>query len=187
MSKLSLRSVLLSVLLIAAGCGGSGDAPYDSNTDVPPGDPAFTPLGQTWVIDNAGTLGSETVQRSDRICQQLQDNGIAEIVVLVQNGVKHPADYATHYGRWLKLGKKGLSSEGGNNGVVWLIRPDADLKITYSIGRGLPQLTSGHMVDIINAAKEYINFGNFDAGVLILVQETDKTLRTLYGRKGETR
>ena len=175
------------ILVTLAGCGGSGTGgsgePYDSNTAVPPGDPPFPPLGKSWAIDNAGVLSEDTIARCDAICQRLQDDGLAEMVVLVQNGVKHPADYATHYGRWLKLGRKGASGEGGNNGIVWLVRPDDDLKMTYSIGRGLPRLTSGHMVDIMNAAKEYLNFGNYDAGVLILVQETDKTVRAIYGKQ----
>ncbi len=154
---------------------------------MPKGDPAFPAIGTSWVIDKAGVLDQATIRRGDAICQGLQNAGIAEMVVLVQNGVKHPADYATHYGRWLGLGKKGMSTAGGNNGLVWLIRPDADLKMTYSIGRGLPRLTSDHMVDIMNKAKDYLNFNNYDAGVLILVQETDKTLRAIYGKKGESK
>ena len=178
----------LAFLLAAALLGCSAPAPDTdaSSADVPPGDPPFTPLTTTWVIDNVGVLSTPTVQESSALCQRLQDDGIAELVVLVQNGVRHPVDYATHYGRWLKLGRKGLSTEGGNNGIVWLIRPDAPDKMTYSIGRGLPRLTSGHMVDIINQAKDYFNFNNYDEGVRALVRLTDASLRKLQTEKGES-
>ena len=180
--------IFILLALAGSGCGSSDTGPYDSNTEVPAGDPPFTPLGKSWVIDNAGVLSKDTIARCDAICQRLQNDAIAEMVVLVQNGVKHPADYATHYGRWLKLGRKGLSGDAGNNGIVWLVRPDADLKMTYSIGRGLPRLTSGHMANIMNAAKDYLHFANYDAGVLVLAQETDKTVRAIYGKqKGETK
>ena len=180
-----VRLVAVALALLAAGC--AKDDPLDaSNVSVPSGDPPFTPLTTSWVIDNAGVLSEPAVREASAACQRLQDAGVAEVVVLIQNGVKHPADYATHYGRWLWLGKKGLSTEGGNNGLVWLIRPDADEKMTYSIGRGLPLLTAGHMVDIMNRAKEYFAFNNYDEGVRILVRETESTLVALYGRKGKS-
>jgi len=176
--------VAVAAMLPACGKKKSGRGGTDTNVSVPKGDPPFTVLTDSWVVDNAGVMEPDVIQEAHRICQKLQDDGIAEVVVLIQDGVKHPSDYATHYGRWLGLGKKGLSTEGGNNGLVWLIRPDADEKMTYSIGRGLPKLTSGHMVDIMNAAKEYLNFNNYDTGVLELVRRTDEQLRSLYAKKG---
>ena len=182
MKKLTI--LFFVVLMTGIGCkkGGSGT---NENMSVPKGDPPFTPLTTSWIIDNAGFINKETAAKLSDICQKLKEDGIAEMVVLIQNGVKHPADYATHYGRWLKLGAKGLSTEGGNNGVVWLIRPDADEKMTYSIGRGLPLLTSNRMVDIMNKAKEYFNFYNYDAGIKIIVEETRNQLLEI--RKGETK
>ena len=102
------------------------------------------------------------------------------MVVLIQTGIKQPERYATHYGRWLKLGKKGPSTEGGNNGVVWLIRPDAEQKMTISVGRGLPRFTSSDYGVVMEKAKEYINFHNYDVGVLIIIEETHKRLKELY-------
>jgi hypothetical protein len=176
--------LIMSVLnmLIIAGCGR--DDKVDENAAVPSGDPPFTKITDSWVIDNVGVMDKAEIVRCSAICQKMQDAGVAEMVLLIQNGVKHPADYATHYGRWLGLGKKGLSGEGGNNGIVWLIRPDAEEKMTYSIGRGLPNLTSSHMVDIMNKAKEYFNFNNYDHGVGIIVEETSKTVFELYGKRG---
>ena len=177
--------LVLTVAALPAGCGKkSSRGSTDENVSVPKGDPPFTALTDSWIVDNAGVMEPSALQEASRICQKLQDDGIAEVVVLIQNGVKHPSDYTTHYGRWLRLGKTGLSTEGGNNGLVWLVRPDAVEKMTYSIGRGLPRLTSGHMVDIMNAAKDYVSFNNCDGGVLELVRRTDEQLRSLYDRKG---
>lgn len=188
MKRRHLLLIIVLVLIVAAlpaGCGKKKSAgSTDTNVSVPKGDPPFTALTDSWIVDNVGVTEPSALQEASRICQKLQDDGIAEVVVLIQNGVKHPADYATHYGRWLRLGKTGLSTEGGNNGLVWLVRPDADEKMIYSIGRGLPRLTSGHMVDIMNAAKDYVNFNNYDGGVLELVRRTDEQLRSLYDRKG---
>jgi uncharacterized membrane protein YgcG len=177
--------MLALAFALLSGCGG-GPADDSSKAAVPSGDPPFPALTTSWVIDSAKVMTPAVVQEASAVCQRLQDDGVAEAVVLVEAGVKHPADYATHYGRWAKLGKKGLAGEGAQNGLVWLIRPDAPEKMTYSVGAGLPRLTSGRLVDIMNAAKEYFNFNNYDEGVRVLVRETDRTLRDLYGKNRKT-
>ncbi len=176
--------LLLLTLLLLAGCGGGGNAPYDPNTEVPKGDPAFPALGTSWVIDTVGVLSPDTVREGDALCQRLQDDGVAEVVLVVVNGVKQPDLWATHYGRWLKLGSRGKSTEGGNNGVVWLIRPDAPERMTISVGRGLPEFSTVDYGKIMDDAKDAINFGNFDRGVLTILRETDETLRRVKTRKG---
>jgi uncharacterized membrane protein YgcG len=158
---------------------------YDANTEVPKGDPSFVPLGQYWVIDSEGLLEKETVVEADMICERLKEDGLAEMVVLVKNGIKQPEKYATNYGRWLGLGKKGASTEGGNNGIVWLIRPDAQEKMTISVGRGLPRFTAVDYGAVMEKAKDYINFNNYDAGILTIVEETEKQLRTIYQKGGK--
>lgn len=185
LSKVPLSLVTTVFLLIAiAGCSPAvQNQPYDTNTEISAGEPAFPSLRDSWVIDNAGVLTPETIHEADAICQKLQDDGIAEVVVLVIGGVKHPEIYATHYGRWLKLGKKGLSGEGGNNGLVWLIRPDAELKLTISVGRGLPKFTAVDYGQIMDKAEEHLNFQNYDRGALLLVKETDRTLRKIYEKE----
>lgn len=181
--KLILIALILSIVL----CGCSGEQPastVDQNTSLPKGDPGFPTLGKYWVIDKTCSLSQESVVKADAICQRLQDDGIAEVVVVVINGVKHPQDWSTHYGRWLKLGKKGRSTRGGNNGIVWLIRPDADEKLYISVGRGLPRFTSTDYTRVMGKAADYINFGNLDRGVEVLVQETDREIRAKYGKRG---
>jgi len=177
-----LISLFAILAILVINCGG-GEQPYDSNVSVPEEDPAFPALGNYWVIDKVAVLTEETIVKGDSICQSLQDEGIAEMVVLVQSGIKHPETYATHYGRWLKLGSKGPSTRGGNNGIVWLIRPDAELKMTISVGRGLPRFTSSDYGRIMDKAKDYFNFNNFDQGVLVIIEETNRVLRELYPLK----
>jgi uncharacterized membrane protein YgcG len=174
---------LLCALLCMAACTGGNDR-YDKNVSVPKGDPAFPPLAATWVIDAAGALSDSAIMVGDAICQRLKTDDVAEVVVVLINGVKQPEDWATHYGRWLGLGKKGLSTEGGNKGLVWLIRPDAPEKLTVSVGRGLPGFTTVDYGPIMDDAIEYFNFNNYDKGVMTLIVRTDQVLRTIQsGRK----
>jgi hypothetical protein len=179
-----MKSLMITAFLLLL-CGGCGkpENPWkgvDANKAVPAGDPQFTPLTTSWVIDNANVVKPETIQKGDAICQRLKQDGIAEMVVLVQNGVKHPEDYATHYGRWLGLGKATAADEGGQNGLVWLIRPDAEPKMTYSRGRGLPAFTSSDAGEIMDKVKDFMEFNNFDKGVAVLIEATDKKLRDLH-------
>ncbi len=178
----TLQVCLSLIVVVIVACGG-GDTRYDQNVAVPKGDPAFPPLGTSWVIDKSGVLSESAIAAGDAICQKLKEDGIAEVVVVLINGVKQPQDWATHYGRWLSLGRKGLSTEGGNNGVVWLIRPDAQEKLTISVGRGLPKLTTVDYGAIMEGTIEYLNFNNFDKGVMELILETDQVLRQIYGNK----
>ncbi len=168
----------LFILATLAACEGGADR-YDKNVAVPRGDPAFPPLGASWVIDRAGVLSEPVIAANDAICEKLKADGVAEVVVVIVNGVKQPEDWATHYGRWLGLGSKGLSADGGNRGLVWLVRPDAEEKLTVSVGRGLPRFTTVDYGGIMDDAVEYFNFGNFDGGVATLVARTDEVLRRI--------
>jgi uncharacterized membrane protein YgcG len=165
-------------LLLAAACARDGER-YDRNVSVPKGDAAFPALTTSWIIDKAGVLSAPAMAEGDAICQKLKADGVAEVVVVVINGVKQPEEWATHYGRWLGLGRKGLSAEGGNNGVVWLVRPDAEEKLTVSVGRGLPHFSTVDYGPIVDGAVEYFNFNNYDRGVLTLVTMTDRVLRRI--------
>ena len=179
------RLILAAVLILAGlslGCSPAQDERQDTNDSVPKGDSEFPPLGYYWVIDEANVLTDETIVAGDAILEQLKQARLAEVVVVVINGVKQPKDWATHYGRHLGLGKTGSAAEGGNRGLVWLIRPDAELKLTVSVGRGLPRLTTVDYGQIMYQVKDYFNFGNYDAGVELLIEETDAVLRELYGQ-----
>jgi uncharacterized membrane protein YgcG len=186
--KKNMNRILKIILILSLGllvsCGG-GESKYDPNTSVPKGDPSFPKLENSWVIDRVGVLSQPVITQGDAICQKLREDGIAEVVVVLIDSVKHPEDWATHYGRWLGLGSKGMSTEGGNNGLVWLIRPDAAEKLTISVGRGLPQFATADYGPIIDGAVEYLNFNNYDNGVMNLVTETDRVLRKIYGGKSK--
>ena len=180
----TIARFLAFVLLAMTACGGSGgDDRYDRNISVPKGDPAFPPLTTSWVIDKAGVLSEPVIAAGDAVCEKLKTDGVAEVVVVVITGVKQPEDWATHYGRWLGLGRKGLGTEGGNNGVVWLVRPDAKEKLTVSVGRGLPGFTTVDYGPIIDSTVEYMNFNNYDKGIMTLVTQTDEVLRRIHDGK----
>ncbi len=178
----NIARCLLVVLLAFGACRSGGDR-YDPNVSVPKGDPAFPALTASWVIDKAGVLSDPVIAEGDAVCEKLKRDGIAEVVVVVIAGVKQPGDWATHYGRWLGLGKKGLSTAGGNNGVVWLVRPDAEEKLTVSVGRGLPGFTTVDYGPIVDSAVEYMNFNNYDKGITTLITQTDEVLRRVRGGK----
>ena len=169
---------LLALLCVAACSQKSGDR-YDKNVSVPKGDPDFPALTTSWVIDRVGVLSAPAVAEGDAICEKLKTDGVAEVVVVLISGVKQPEEWATHYGRWLGLGRKGLSTEGGNKGLVWLIRPDAKEKITISVGRGLPDFSTVDYGPIIDNAVEYFNFDNYDKGTATLIAQTDQVLRRM--------
>jgi uncharacterized membrane protein YgcG len=166
------------VLLALSACRGSGER-YDENVAVPKGDPPFPALTTSWVIDKAGVLSEPVIAAGDAVCEKLKTDGVAEVVVVIIAGVKQPDAWATHYGRWLGLGTKGLSTEGGNDGLVWLIRPDAQEKLTVSVGRGLPRFTAVDYGRIIDDTIEYLNFNNYDKGVAVLIAQTDEVLRKI--------
>jgi hypothetical protein len=62
-----------------------------------------------------------------------------------------------------------------------LIRPDASEKLTVSVGRGLPGFTTVDYGPIMDEAIEYLNFGNYDKGVMTLIVRTDQVLRAIQG------
>lgn len=169
--------ILLTVVIFALGCVGQPG--YDTNKEVPTGDPDFPPQKVYGIVDPNNILSKETVRESEAILEGLKKDGIAEVVILIQTGVKNdPEQYATRYGRYI-----GLGENKKNNGLVWLIRPDVEpekFRMTYSVGRGLPDLTSSDLGEIMEGAADPINFGNYDLGVLDLVQGTDRKLRQIY-------
>jgi len=171
--------ILTAMIVLSLGC--ISESNYDTNTAVPAGDPAFPPQKVYGIVDPSHVLSEETIRASMPALEKLKKDNIAEVVVLVQPGVKHPEDYATHYGRYIELGQKEK-----NNGLVWLIRPDVPPeknRITYSIGRGLPGFTSSDAGEVMEAAADPFYFGNYDLGVIRLVQETDKKLRQKEEKK----
>ncbi|MFA6097723.1 MAG: TPM domain-containing protein [Candidatus Paceibacterota bacterium] len=177
LSKLSVVFIFLIAAVFSAGCVSESD--YDTNKEVPSGEPAFPSQQVYGIVDPHHVLSQKAAEESFAILDKLKKDGIAEVTVLIQTGVKDPETYATRYGRYIGLGEKGK-----NNGLVWLIRPDVEpekYRMTYSAGRGLPKLTASDLGEVMQGAADPINFGNYDAGVLSLVKGTDEKLRKLYG------
>lgn len=166
--------------------GGALDRPYDENVEVPSGDPDFPRLGEYWVVDPGGMVGASAVRMANETLDDLKSRRTAEVVIIVQKGVKHPAQWSTHYGRWLRLGE--VEGPHQNNGIVFLIIPDApggSGKIWYSIGRGLPKLTSSDMGPLIEEAASYANADDLDGAVISIARNIHDILRRIYGRGEE--
>lgn len=165
------------------GRPGIGDRPYDENVEVPPGDPQFPKLGRYWVVDPEGLVDLPAVQAADETLEALRADGLAETVIVIRRNVKHPVEWSTHYGRWLMLGERGGARK--NNGLVFLIIPDAPQeagRVWYSIGRGLPRLTSSDMAPLLEEAASYANAGDLDGAVISIARNIDDILRKIYGR-----
>lgn len=160
------------------------DRPYDENVEVPSGDPDFPPLGNHWVVDPDDLVGEPAVRMADETLNDLKSQRIAEIAIVVQKGVKHPVEWSTHYGRWIRLGE----AEGShrNNGIVFLIIPDADResgRVWYSIGRGLPKLTSSDMGPLLEEAASYANADDLDGTVISIARNIHDIVGRIYGRR----
>ena len=70
--------LILFLGLILFGCTAE-DVPRDSNVAVPKGGPQFPSLTTSWIIDKAGVLSREIVEKGDAICQALQDLSLIHI------------------------------------------------------------------------------------------------------------
>lgn len=173
-------ALIINFFVVASILGCVEQAPIDPNAEVPPGDPAFPLLFEYGIHDPNNILSEETKGRANKILERLNDEGTAQVAVLIQYNVYHPEDYATHFGRYIGLGQMGK-----DNGLVYLIRPDVnpqDGRITVSIGRGLPKFTAVDAYKIIKeVALDQINQGDYNTGVLDLVKSTDERLREIYG------
>jgi hypothetical protein len=170
---------LLTAFFLLAGCARRSES--EQNIELPTGEPAFQAMGNSWVVDNAHVLSSQTVKQADSLLNRLKDEGLAEVVILVQNGVKsNPVHYAAKYGRFLRLGDSLMNTQGGNRGLVWLIRPDGETKLSVAPGDGLADLTTQDLSEIAIAARSSIYSNDFNSGVLKIAAGTDKKIRELY-------
>lgn len=177
--RLALFVVLFLIILFIVCCGGRSDS--KQNASLPSSEPPFTQLSNSWVVDNSQLLSGQTIRQADSILSRLKDEGLAEVVILVQNGVKsNPVHYAAKYGRFLLLGDSLPNLEGGNRGLVWLIRPDGETKISVAPGEGLGAFTTQDQGEVALAAKPYIYGSNFDRGVLEIARGTDRKIRQLF-------
>lgn len=179
--KKILFLALAVILLVSCGAGG----PPDPTTAVPAGEPPFPLFHGMWVIDTTNSLPRESIDQANATLQKLRDENIAEVVIVVVRGVKDGVTWSTRYGRFIKLG-----GEETNNGLVYLVRPDAAVgeRIIYSVGRGLPRFTSAKVTEALDkGAVGAVNSGNYAAGIVALAQGTDEVLRSLYKPIKETR
>lgn len=181
-TRRSLLGLILLGLLLLSACGIDAGPPSEVDS-VPSGDPSFPAFTGSWVIDTTTQISGETIASANATLEKLRDDGIAEVVILVINGVDQPELYATRFGRHIELG-----STETDNGLVYLLRPDGSQNehIIYSVGRGLTRFTSGRVTDATQEASALANQLDFNAAVIALVQGTDSELRKLYEPRPET-
>lgn len=170
--------LLLIVLLVVIAFVGCTSVPEDQ-IGVPEGDPPFPVFTGEYIIDWTRQIPRETLVEANAILQQLRDEGIAEVFILVTNDITHPEQYATRMGRALELG-----DEETDNGLVYLLRPDAptDQHIIYSVGRGLTGYTQIQVTEASAEASTLANQQEVGAALLSLVQGTDEQLRKLHAQ-----
>ncbi len=169
-----VTAIVFLCLIIACRNSDSGG---DADASVPKGDPQFPAMGTSRIIDHEQMLSDSVVAFSDQVLRKLKTDGIAEVVIVVINGVKQQELWAAHYGRRLGMGK----DTPGNHSIVWLICPDARLKLTISIDTSRTKLTSDDYVPMMKQTAMLLNSGNYSEGVLTLTRSTDSVLRHVYG------
>jgi uncharacterized membrane protein YgcG len=178
-----LVSILL--LLVSSGCekkDGEARSEYgDRHYEVPKGDPDFPALNpECWIVDLAGVM-NDSVKKElhENLVSDMYHKKLCQVVVLLMNNVHNPEKYANAYGRWAGLGEEGRSTQGGQNGLVFLIRPDADEgRISWAIGSGLPHFTANDAYDVAISAREAVYQNNYNLGVRILLEETRRVLES---------
>jgi hypothetical protein len=153
---------------------GDGSAP----------DYGFTyPLQQDyWVVNWQNYASEQTVARADAILNQLNEDSIAQTMILFQSQdqVGNRVNCAVHFLRYMKLGLP--SGERKDNGFVFLIVVEpTGIDVHYGVGLGLPALTASELTDLNRAAEAaYQSSHDMDQALLTLVQEYDKVARSNY-------
>lgn len=178
-------------LLTQSGCGLQSpfkplrtSTPIQSDGQPREGQPDFPALGQYWVIDNGCHFDLEKVKTADQVFEKLRTDGIAEVAVICQTGIKDKGAtndekiWLRDWGRWAKMG-----DVEENRAVVWLIRPDVkpeEGRVSIELSRWLTWYTAVDYMDTINEAANYANWDDFNGALESLTRNTDSQLRRLW-------
>lgn len=180
-----MRRFLAVILLIVTSACASRSAesrPFVTPTVSPKaGQPAFPSLGQYWVVDNGCNFRQSTIQEADATFEKLRTDGIAEIAVVCQTGVKGGGRellWLRDWGRYIKLGdiKTDLA-------LVYLIRPDVppeENRISIEASTHLYWDTAMDYWDGLEEAVQYANYGDFSGALESLARTTNERLRKLW-------
>jgi hypothetical protein len=154
------------------------------------GQPDFPGLEKYWVIDSDHYIKQETIDFADPVLEKIRQDGIAEVVIIIQKGIVNKGPFndekiwAMNWGRWAKLGDK-----EDQRAIVWLIRPDVkpeENRVTIEISTHLTWYTAVDYSPALEEAAEYANVNDFDGAVQSLIRNTDEVLRKLWQEKKES-
>ena len=169
--KISACLFLLSICLVAC-------SPSTNNQQ-----PAFPELNGHWVVDNYHYLKDKTITDTDQVFNQLQSDGIAEVAIVIQEGIKNNGPYddekiwARDWGRKIELGGE------DDRAIVWLIRPDVEPeenRVTIEISTHLTWLVYSDYGPILEEAADYANANDLDGSVTSITRNTDEVLRRVW-------
>lgn len=148
------------------------------------GQPPFPVLGQYWVIDKGCNFSAEQVKIADATFEKLRTDGIAEVAVICQTGVKDKGAsndekiWLRDWARQAKMGEKDV-----NRSVVWLIRPDAkpmEQSVTLEVSRWLTWYTAIEYSSALNEAANYVNAKDYNGALMSITRNVDSKLRALW-------
>ncbi len=172
----------LILALFLAACGTTNPTPYATPTVSPKnGQPDFPALGQYWVVDNGCNFSLSSIQNADATFEKLRLDGIAEIAVVCQTGVKGGGAellWLRDWGRYIKLGD--LNTQLA---LVYLIRPDVPPEANRISIEASTQLYWDTAMDYwsgLEEAAQYLNYGDFSGGLESLARTTNERLRSLW-------
>lgn len=185
MKKIKFIIFLIVLIFVFLSCSQSSNNNSSIDSSIVPGEnqPNFPPIGQYWVIDPDNYLQNTTVESADLALEQIRLDGIAEIAIIVQKGVKNygPTNdekiWTMKWGRWAKLGDK-----EDRLAVVWLIRPDVkpeENRVTIEISRQLYWYTAIDYSPSLEEVAEYANADDFDGAVESIVRNSNEILKKI--------
>jgi hypothetical protein len=156
--------------------------PLCGNGSAPDYGFSYDRLQPHWTVGWEGYASEQTVNRVDRVLDQLTDDAIAQTMILIlpQEQVGIRTNCAVHFLRYMKLGLP--SGERKDNGFVFLIvvEPD-DIDVHYAVGLGLPALTAPELTNINRAVEsKYESTHSMDQALSTLANEFNIVARTNY-------
>jgi hypothetical protein len=135
-----------------------------------------------WTVDWESYASEQTVNRVDKIFDQLNDDAIAQTMILIlpQDQVGIRPNCAVHFLRYMKLGLP--TGERKDNGFVFLIVVEPNsIDVHYAVGLGLPALTAPELTNINRAAEDtYQSTHSMDQTLLRLANEFNTVARNNY-------
>ena len=172
------RRIILAFLFLFSICLVSCSSSTETDQQ-----PAFPELNGHWVVDNNHYLKDKTITDTDQMFDQLKSDGIAEVAIVIQEGVRNNGPYddekiwARDWGRKIELGDE------SDRAIVWLIRPDVkpeENRVTIEISTHLTWLVFGDYESMLQEAADYANADDFDGSVASITRNTDEVLRRIW-------